>query len=405
MTMTRREVLAAGAGTTAVGLFPGQGVAADAVPDVYAELGVTPIINAAGTITTMGGSLMPVEVREAWLAASRRFVPLLELQERVGEKIAGLLKVPAALVTTGAAGAITVGTAAAVTWKHPQRIGQLPLPTEAGLEVIRPKSHRECYDHQATACGVKIVEVETVRQLEKAIGPRTVMMLSYNVHEPDGPIGHQRWLEIAEAHGVVTLLDAAADTPPLERLSKYQQMGYDLVAFSGGKAIRGPQGAGLLLGRRDLIAAARLNTAPHCNNIGRGMKVSKEDMVAMWAAVKRFVSLDHAAEDVEWKRRIRVIAKSVERIPTVRTQTVVPPVANHVPHLLVEWDEQRLKLTPATLKQRLADGSPPILTARVHGTGSRGFLVSVFMLEPGEEKIVAERLADVLGQAANQEQE
>lgn len=401
MSMTRREALAAGAGTTAVGLLSGQrsATAADTEPDVYAELGVTPIINAAGTITTMGGSLMPAEVREAWLAASRQFVPLLKLQEQVGEKIAALLKVPAALVTTGAAGAITVGTAAAVTWKHPQRIGQLPLPPEAGLEVIRQKSHRECYDHQATACGVKIVEVETTRQLEKAIGAQTVMMLSYNVHEPDGPIRHKRWLEIAAAHGVVTLLDAAADAPPLERLWEYQRMGYDLVAFSGGKAIRGPQGAGLLLGRQDLIAAARLNTAPYCNNIGRGMKVSKEDMVAMWAAVKRFVSLDHAAEEAEWKRRIRVIAKSVERIPTVRTRTVVPPVANHVPHLLVEWDEQHVKLAPATLKQRLATGSPPILTARVHGTGSQGFLVSVFMLEPGEEEIVAQRMADLLRQA------
>ncbi len=398
MDMTRREALAAGA-TTAAGLgATGSVTAVEAsLPDVYTELGVTTVINAAGTITTMGGSLMPAEVTAAWQAAARRFVSLPQLQDRVGEKIAELLKVPAALVTTGAAGGIVVGTAAAITWKHPERVSQLPMPPEAGLEVIRPRSHRECYDHQATACGVKIVEVATTRELEQAIGPRTVMMLSYNVHEPEGGIGHREWLQVARRRGIITLLDAAADTPPLSRLWDYHRMGYDLVVFSGGKAIRGPQDAGLLLGRKDLINAAKPNTAPACNNIGRGMKVSKEDMVAMWAAVRRFVKLDHAAEEAKWRQRIAVIATAVERIPGVTTRIVVPPVANHVSHLLIDWDRNRLEVTPQQVKQALATGDPPILTARVHGTGNKGFLVSVFMLEPGEAAIVGRRLADVLG--------
>ena len=400
--MTRRDLLAAGAGGTLAGLVSETepAIAAGADDDIYARLGVRPIINAAGTITTMGGSLMPPEVVEAWRSASRRFVPLLELQDRIGESIARLLKVEAALVTTGAAGGITVGTAAALTARHPDRVGKLPLGPDEGLEVICQKAHRECYNHQVTACGVAIREVETRAELDEAIGPKTAMMLAYNVHEPAGAIRHAEWLAVARRHGVITLLDAAADAPPVERLWQYSRMGYDLVVFSGGKALRGPQDAGLLLGRKDLIEAAKKNTAPHCNNIGRGMKVSKEDMVAMWAAVERFVKLDHAAEHREWERRIEVIAEAVAGVDSVRTTTITPPVANHVPHLLVDWDQGRVPVTPAAVKQRLAAGDPPILTARVHGTGSSGFLVSVFMLQPGEERVVAKRLTEILKRAS-----
>jgi len=399
--MTRRHLLAAGAGSTLSGWAAADGgqtenAAGTRLENVYQSLGVTPVINAAGTITTMGGSLMPPEVTDAWLAASRQFVPLLELQDRVGERIAELLKVEAALVTTGAAGAIQVGTAAAMTWKHAERVSQLPRVPGPPLEIIRQVAHRECYDHQALACGARIVSVKTRADLNRAINERTTMMLGYNVHEPDGEIRHAEWLEVARQHGIVTLLDAAADVPPLERLWEYNHMGYDLVAFSGGKALRGPQDAGLLLGRAALIAAAKRNTAPHCNNIGRGLKVSKEDMVAMYAAVKRYVHLDHVAEQAEWLRRIQVISQAVAEIPTVRTNTVTPPIANHVPHLIVDWDRQRIPLTPAELKQRLASGKPPILTARVHGTGSAGFLLSVFMLQPGEEQVVGSRLAALL---------
>jgi len=400
--MTRRNLLAAGAGSTLGGWV----AAADAgqsatggdtrVANIYESLGVKPVINAAGTITTMGGSLMPPQVTDAWMAASRHFVPLLQLQDRVGERIADLLKVEAALVTTGAAGAIQVGTAAALTWKHAERVSQLPLLPGKPLEVIRQVAHRECYDHQAMACGAKIVPVQTRDDLDQAINDRTAMMLAYNVHEPAGAIHHAEWLAVARQHGIVTLLDAAADVPPVDRLWEYNHMGYDMVAFSGGKALRGPQNAGLLLGREALIAAAKQNTAPHCNNIGRGLKVSKEDMVAMYAAVKRFVDLDHAAELAEWRRRIQVISQAVGDIPTVRTHTVTPPVANHVPHLIVDWDRQRIQLSPTEMKTRLADGDPPILTARVHGTGSEGFLISVFMLQPEEEHIVGTRMADLL---------
>jgi len=404
--ISRRTLLATGAGGAIGGMLAGDASASVKEPkavkrDVYRELGVKPIINAVGTITTLGGSLMPPEVLAAWNAAAGSFVNLLELQDRIGERIAKLLDVEAALVTTGAAGGIVVGTAAAVTYRDRALIGRLPLPPKMGIEVIRQKSHRACYDHQVQACGVRLIDVETQEQLQRAVNQKTAMMFSYNVHEDDSTIDRARWLEAARKRGIPTLLDAAADTPPLDALSKYNKLGYDMVVFSGGKAIRGPQGAGLLLGRKDLIEAAKLNTAPHCSNIGRGMKVSKEDMVAMWAAVERFVTLDHEAEQREWLRRIEVIEQALAGVATVTTKRIVPPIANRVPHLLIFWDGDRVKISPAEMKIRLKKSDPSIATARVHGTGEKGFLISVFMLKPGEEKIVAERLRAILRQAAS----
>jgi L-seryl-tRNA(Ser) seleniumtransferase len=403
--MTRRSVLKTSAGgALAAALVQSDTMAtetASEVLDVYKSLGVRPIINAAGTITTLGGSLMPPEVVAAWNAASQSFVRLPELQDRVGERIAKLLDVDAALVTTGAAGGILVGTAAAVTHRDHSLISRLPLPPEMGLEVIRQSSHRECYDNQVKTCGVKLVDVKTRDDLERAINQRTVMMFSYNVQEGESKISQQDWVEVARRHKIPTLLDAAADTPPVDALSKYNKLGYDMVVFSGGKAIRGPQDAGLLLGSKDLIETAKLNTAPRCGNIGRGMKVSKEDMVAMWAAVERFVKLDHAAELREWEQRIQTIEDAVAKIPSVKTRRVTPPIANQVPHLVIDWDEQQVKVAPDQVKQTLAAGEPSIVTARVHGTGQEGFLISVFMLKPGEANIVAARVAEILKRAAS----
>lgn len=396
--MTRRSLLATGTSGAIGGLLAAAAPpteAAEPQANVYEQLGVRPIINAAGTITTLGGSLMPPEVLAAWNAAAKHFVPLPELQDKVGERIAKLLGVEAALVTTGAAGAMLVGTAAALTYRDHSLVSQLPLPESKGVEVIRQRTHRDCYDQQVTACGAKLVDVETLADLERAIGPRTAMLLAYNFHEPHGQIRHAEWIAAARRHQIPTLLDAAADTPPRERLWEYNKMGYDLVAFSGGKALRGPQDAGLLLGRKDLIEAAKLNTSPRCT-LGRGLKVSKEDMVAMWAAVERFMKLDLDAEVREWNRRIDTIVAVLRDVSTLRAETIVPPIENHVPHLLLHWDETKLRVTPAQMKTKLAAGQPSIATARVHGTGDTGFLLSVFMLQPGEEQIVAERVRAIL---------
>jgi L-seryl-tRNA(Ser) seleniumtransferase len=182
----------------------------------------------------------------------------------------------------------------------------------------------------------------------------------------------------------------------VERLSEYSRLGFDLVAYSGGKALRGPNDTGLLLGRRALIEAAKLNTNPHCGTIGRMMKVSKEDMVALLAAVERFVRLDHRAEQREWERRLGVIEQALRDIPTLQCERIVPPIANHFPHLLLSWDERRIPLTRERLTRELMEGQPPIQIGRVSGTGDRGVLISVFTLQAGEERIVADRLRALL---------
>jgi len=368
-------------------------------PSVYESLGVKHVINAAGTFTSLGGSLMPPEVIEAWIDAAQHFVDLPDLQNKVGARIAELVGVEAALVTTGAAGAMQVATAAAITRGVPELVRRLPDTAGAKNEVITQKSHHACYDNQITACGAKLIDVETRANLERSINDRTAMMLFYNLNDPDGQIHREEWVEVAHKHDVPTLLDAAADVPPVEALSKYNTMGFDMVAFSGGKALRGPNNTGLLLGRKDLIEAAKKNTNPNCGSIGRSMKVGKEGMIALLAAVERYVRTDHAAEWREWERRLGAIESALRDVPTLKTQRLVPAIANHVPHVLLFWDESVVRITREQVTKQLVGGDPSIALGRVHGTGDAGLLVSVFMLKPDEVETVAARLRDVLEQA------
>jgi L-seryl-tRNA(Ser) seleniumtransferase len=402
--MTRRGMLKSGAGLALGNVLLGDDTApadtAPRKPSVYESLGVKHVINATGTVTVLGGSLMPPEVAAAWLDASRHFVNILDLQDRVGERIAKLIGVEAALVTTGAAGALLLGTAAAVTRGKPELIKRLPDTAGMRNEVILQKAHHSCYDNQLTDVGVRLIDVETAADVRRAVGKETALLFFMNVAEAEGRIKRQEWIELARKYGVPTLLDAAADVPPVERLSEYTRQGFDLVAFSGGKGLRGPNNTGLLLGRKDLIEAAKRNTNPHCGTLGRMMKVGKEDMVALLAAVERYVRIDHQAEWREWERRIDVIEQALKEIPSLQFERIVPPIANHVPHLLLTWDEKRLKLTPARLIRKMAEGDPPIQLGRVSGTGDKGLLVSVFTLQEGEERVVADRLAAILQKAS-----
>jgi D-glucosaminate-6-phosphate ammonia-lyase len=396
--VTRRGLLQAGAG---MALGSALGDAAEAAPvaaghSVYEAIGVAHVINATGTVTNLGGSVMPPEVVAAWVDASRHFVNLLDLQDKVGQKIARLIGVEAALVTTGAAGALLLGAAGVVTRGDRDGIRRLPDTTGMKNEVILQRSHHSCYDNQLTDVGVRLIEVETAADVRRAINDRTALMFFMNVADGSGRIRRGQWVELAQEHRVPTLLDAAADVPPLDRLAGYNRMGFDLVAFSGGKAMRGPNDTGLLLGRRELIAAAKLNANPHCGTIGRMMKVSKEDMIALLAAVERFVRLDHAAEQREFERRIGVIEDGLRDIPSVEFERIVPEIANRIPHLQIAWDEKRLRVTRARLTRELMEGDPPIQIGRVSGTGERGVLISVLTLQAGEERIVAERLRAIL---------
>jgi L-seryl-tRNA(Ser) seleniumtransferase len=402
--VSRRGVLKTGAGLALGGVLgSADSVSAAASPgtrSVYEALGVKHVINATGTVTTLGGSLMPPEVVAAWSDAAKHFVDLFELQDKVGTQIAKLVGVEAAMVTTGAAGAILLGTAAAVTRGDRKLIQRVPDTTGMKNEVILQKAHHTCYDNQLTDVGVKLIEVETVGEVERAINKRTALMFFLNLADSDGRVQRAQWVELARRYKVLTLLDAAADVPPVEHLAAYNRMGFDLVAFSGGKALRGPNDTGLLLGSKELIEAAKRNTNPHCGTIGRMMKVSKEDMVALLAAVERYLRIDHQAEWQQWERRLAVIEETLKSIPTLSCERVVPPIANHVPHLVLSWDESRVKLSRAELTKALAEGEPPIQIGRVRGTGDKGVLISVFMLQDGEDQVVADRLYALLKKAA-----
>jgi len=366
-------------------------VAAAAARDFFKELGVRPFINAAGTFTDMTASLMPPEVMSAINYASKQFVPLTELHDRIGERIATLVKAEAAMVSSGAASAMTLGTAGVLTGLDQQKIVDLPNLASMKSEVIMQKAHRFGYDHAVRNCGVKIVEVETAAQLEAAITPQTAMMLFYNNNNSLGQIRDAEFVALGKKHGIVTMNDCAADVPPVENLWKYTAMGFDLVVFSGGKGIRGPQSAGLLLGRKDLVAAARANAAPNGNAIGRGLKVNKEEMVGMLAALERFLKLDHAALDREYQRRCNVIMASLAGIQGVTATITVPEVANHVPHVAIKLDATVAGITGQDVSKRMREGTPSI--------GVRPgdeLLIGVWMMQPGEEVIVARRLKEVL---------
>ena len=360
--------------------------------DYFRELGVRPFINAAGTYTAMTASLMPREVMDAINYASEHYVMLDELHDRIGERIASLVKCEAVMVTSGAASALTLGTAAVLTGTDRQKIVDLPNLAGMKSEVIVQKSHRFGYDHAVRNCGVQLVEVETREELERAVNEKTAMMLFYNANNFVGQIKDEEFAQLGKKHGIPTFNDCAADVPPVENLWKYTQMGFDLVTFSGGKGIRGPQSAGLLLGRRDLIAAARLNGPPNSNSIGRGMKVNKEEMLGMLAAMEVYLKKDHERERAEFDKRAEVIRKAAAAVAGVTAEVFVPEVANHVPHLRISWDPTTKPLTAAQVVQALREGEPSI------GTRSEGdaLVIGVWMMRPGEETIVARRLRQVL---------
>lgn len=373
--------------------------------DYFKELGLRPLINAAGTYTFLTASLMRPEVVEAMNKVSRQFVNIDELQEAAGRRIAEMIGCEAAMVTSGASAALTLGTAACITGTNPDFIHRIPDLAGMKSEVIVQKSHRYGYDHAVRTCGIKMVEVETVEELETAVNPQTAMMLFFNDRHNEGPIKAEEFVALGKKHRIPTFNDAAADVPPSENLSKFTSMGFDLVTFSGGKGIRGPQSAGLLLGRRDLIEVARLNCSPNSDSIGRGFKINKEEIVGMMVAVEIYLKRDAAAEWKEWERRVDILAACVSDVESMTTSIHTPAIANHVPHLKLVWRRETLGLTAEDVRRKMREGDPSIETTPESTPASsplpavpEGFeqmLIGVWMLEPGEVDIVARRLREV----------
>ncbi|HZT33058.1 MAG TPA: hypothetical protein VFA33_24435 [Bryobacteraceae bacterium] len=354
-------------------------------------------------ITIVGGSLTLPEVKRAMDEASRQYVHIDELADAVGNRLAELTGAEWGIVTSGCAAAMTHGTSACITGGDPEKLQRLPDLTGLKDEVVVPRYCRNVYDHAVRMLGVKMVEVETPRELEAGLSPRTAMIYMFlgNASEPENrEAGQTLSLEtvagLAGPKGVPILVDCAA-----ERLSnEYLKRGASLLAYSGGKLLRGPQCAGLLLGRKDLVKAAWINAAPH-HSFGRPMKVGKEEMMGMLAAVEMWMKRDHQAEWKQWRGWVDYIAVRVGKAPGVTAEVFVPDTPTQpCPRVRISWDGARLGITGKEAETLLFEGSPRIRVSRAQGSRREGrassFILLPVMMSPGDEKMVAERVYALL---------
>src|SRR5262245_12403703 len=373
---TRRDLIRLATLFGAGGLFPSAGVAAAqpssngfSAADVYKAIGVRPLINCRGTITVIGGSIELPEVRAAKTAANQQHVQLDELMEAVGKRLGELTGAEWGMVSAGCAAAMSHATAACVAGGNPDL--HVRIPNLAGFEkteVIIPSHSRNVYDAAIRALGVSVIEVDTPEALELAIGPKTAMIYIFAGPRNDsGPMSTEAICRIAKPHNVPVLVDAAAEILTIPNI--HLQRGATLVAYSGGKYIRGPQSAGLLLGRKDLVRAAWVHSAPH-HGYARAMKVGREEMVGMLIAVENWVKRDHAAEWKHWIARCDYIAGQVTKIAGVTADVQREPeetLSNRSPRVTIKWDTRAPGVTGPEV-QRLLDTADP----RIALAGSRG---------------------------------
>ena len=375
--------------------------------DYYAKLGVAPIINAAGTYTTLTAACMPPKVLAAVQKAALHPVRLHDLQRKAGEYIAQRLKCEGAIVTSGASGAISLATAACMQQANRCNVLDMPQAIDGMKnQVVVQHAHRYGYDRAMYLCGARVTEVVTLDDYKRACGAGNAVMTNFfNAAEDEvgiagsAQIGREEWLRVAQEYKIPCHLDAAADMPPISNLWKYTVMGFDLVAFSGGKGMRGPQNAGLLLGRKSLTDLAHENNNPE-EGIGRGMKVAKEQIVGMVAAVDWVLSHTEESLQADYQKRVERIIAALKGIPSVTTETVVPKIANHVPHLLIRFDPAVAGVTTGQIVAALRSGNPSIeLNPNTGQKPNQGIpadantlVVGVWMLQPGEDAIVGQRI-------------
>jgi D-glucosaminate-6-phosphate ammonia-lyase len=397
MKVSRRNLMQAGAAAALVRPVPGTAAAGD-VPGIYQRLGVRPVINAVGTLTTLSGTLMRPEVKRAMDEASRSFVRIHELQEKAGRRLAELTGAEAAFVTAGASAALCLATCAVTAGKDRKKINQLPDLTGMKSEIIIQKIHRNSYDHAFRMVGVKLIDVETAEQVRSAISDKTAalaMVLSHN------SMGHKveldEMISLAHAAKLPLILDAAAEIPPASNLKKFVNMGADLVAFSGGKNLRGPQCSGLLMGRKDLIEAAYVNSSPN-NHFARIAKVGKEEIVGLMVAVEVALQQDEDKQRREWTAMLDRVADRLKKVPGVQTEMIPNQDFSHSPRLSVQWDEAARNLTLDQMVKQLREGTPSIEASDMtkFRPAWKGLGIFPYNLQRGEEMIVANRVAEIL---------
>jgi uncharacterized pyridoxal phosphate-dependent enzyme len=375
-------------------------------PDIYKSIGVRPFVNCRGTLTVISGSLELPEVRAAQDAAAQHFVALDELMDAVGARLAELTGAEWGFVSSGCAAGLSHITAACITGGNPDLHVQIPNLTGFPKdEVVIPKMSRNEYDQAIRSAGVRVIEVGDAAEYEAALGPKValVYIMAGPRHE-NGPLPYDAVYSIAKKKNIPVLVDAAAEMLTIPNV--HLQRGATLVGYSGGKALRGPQSAGIILGRKDIIKAAWVCSAPHHGH-GRTMKVGKEEIVGMLAAVEMWVKRDHEAEDKMWIGWMQHIADRVSKIEGV-TATVRAPrgLGNHSPGVSINWDGVKLGITGQEVTRILDTTEPRVLLGGGGGGGGRGragqgdnqtgISITAYMMQPGEEKIVADRIHEIL---------
>ena len=390
-----------GTGLTTQTVVAGETLAASAGRDLFKELGLKTFINASCVCTSLTASLMPPEVTQAIVKGAEEFVLLNDVLDKVGEKIAELCHAEAATVTAGCWSALVQGLAGVMTGMDRKKVMQLPNVDGMKYEVILQKSHANGYHQALTNTGAKLILVETLEEVEAAINEKTAMLWFLNRELNKGKLNYEQWLALGKKHNIPTMIDIASDAHPVDNLWKFNDMGFDLVAISGGKAMRGPQSAGILMGKKDLIAAARLSAPPN-SGICRGHKVNKEEILAMYVALERHIKLDHEKEWKMWEASMAVIVNSLKVVNGVETEVFIPEIANNTPTLHLSWDNNKIKMTGKQLKERLWNGNPGIevMGGGTMGGKKDGIELSVWQLKPGQEKIVAGRVKEELLKAS-----
>lgn len=390
-----------GTGLTTQTVVAGESVTASAGRDLFKELGLKTFINASCVCTSLTASLMPPEVTQAIVKGAEEFVLLNDVLDKVGEKIAELCHAEAATVTAGCWSALVQGLAGVMTGMDRKKVMQLPNVDGMKYEVILQKSHANGYHQALTNTGAKLILVETLEEAEAAINEKTAMLWFLNRELNKGKLNYEQWLALGKKHNIPTMIDIASDAHPVDNLWKFNDMGFDLVAISGGKAMRGPQSAGILMGKKDLIAAARLSAPPN-SGICRGHKVNKEEILAMYVALERHIKMDHEKEWKMWEASMAVIVNSIKGISGVETEVFIPEIANNTPTLHLSWDSNKIKMTGKQLKERLWNGNPGIevMGGGTMGGKKDGIELSVWQLKSGQEKIVAGRVKEELMKAS-----
>ncbi len=372
-------------------------------PKIYESIGVEPVINCRGTFTIIGGSLERPEVLAASKAAAGNFVQYDELAFGIGRRLAEITGAEWGVVSSGCAAGLKHVTAACVTGGNPEKLIRIPdLTGMDKTEVIIPRYSRNAYDHAIRNIGVKIIMVETPEELSQAINPRTAMiyLMAGNESATGTPLSLEVIAEIAQPKNIPILIDAAAEILTIPNV--HLQRGATIVAYSGGKAICGPQCAGLLLGRKDILMAAWQASSPH-HGPGRDNKVGKEEMIGMLAAVEAWTTRDHQAEWKTWLSWLDIIAKRVMKIEGVETSVHEPTeLSNRSPVLNVTWDPDKLHITGEEVAEDFARNKPRIAIGSSTKDGRTSVNITTGQMQPGNEKIVAERIYDILSRKRSQ---